>query len=93
LQEGFPTNFNQNTVDSSELWLITWDVSNPVNNGINYLSLNWRKSRISEPSTVSQRNPKSQRGALTNDLSWLLNYHYYLPFESEARKASWFGNP
>ena len=37
----------------------TWDVKSHVNNGINYLSLNWLA--ISEPSTVASQNiPKSQ---------------------------------
>jgi len=35
----------------------TWDVSNPINNGINYqpLLVSW----ISEPSTVAMENPPS----------------------------------
>ena len=44
---GFPT------VDGSEIWQTTWDVSqNPVNNGISTTNLNWWVYRISEPSRV-----------------------------------------
>ena len=42
--------FPLHTVDGSEMRLTTWDVWNPVNNGIFTISTGF--SRISEPSTV-----------------------------------------
>ena len=42
------------TVDGSEIWQTTWHVRNPVNNGINYLSLNWWSPDFWLPSTVGR---------------------------------------
>ena len=41
----------------AEIWLTTWDVWNPINNGINHQPLNWWNRRIGPPSTVQLFNP------------------------------------